>query len=29
MSLLSSVFIITSTSTNWVEVNDIPSGGIN
>lgn len=29
MSLLSSVFMITSTSTNWVEVNDIPSGGIN
>ena len=29
MSLLSSVFIITSTSTNWVEVNDIHSGGIN
>ena len=28
MSLLSSVFIITSTSTNWVEVNDIRSGGI-
>ena len=29
MSLLSSVFIITSTSTNWVEVNDISSESIN
>lgn len=29
MSLLSSVFIITSTSTNWVEVQEEPSGGIN
>ena len=29
MSLLSSVFIITSTSTNWVEVQEEPSGGVN
>tara|TARA_R110001592_G_scaffold285336_3_gene553738 strand:- start:156 stop:449 length:294 start_codon:yes stop_codon:yes gene_type:complete len=29
MSLLSSVFIITSTATNWVEVQEEPSGGIN
>ena len=29
MGVLSSVFMITSSATNWIEVNDEPSGGIN
>lgn len=29
MSLLSSVFLITSNSTSWVELEDNPEGGIN